>query len=546
MPAFVVQQMRFGKEEGMKRQNFYVYSWTIATLFFILVTAGCGAIPNTGVEPTPSSAPEASASPPPEPVNTEAAPSQVPSSDTNALFQDDFTNPATGWPEDKFDNYFIGYHEPEYYHVEITGANYKTTVFEPEKQSYGDFTTELQVLTVAAKTAPEGDFRYGLAFRRSGDQYYAFTISPRTKTWYVLKNSPNQLVVLAEGKDQGIHNLDTDDMLRVDAQGSDFFFHINDQLVGQVNDPDYAAGEVGFYVESFDTANAHIHFDTLTIRDLEAPPLQDDESAMLYQDDFTNPATGWTERKFDNYFIGYHEPEYYHVEITSANYKTTVFEPGKQNYGDFTTELQVLTVAAKTAPEGDFRYGLVFRRSGDQYYAFTISPRTKKWFVLKSSPNELETLLEGVEESIHDLDVDDRLRVDAQGPNFLFHINDKIVGQVTDADYASGEVGFYVETSDATNTHIHFDNFTISDLTLSLTCSVNEGTLYVRSGPGKNFAQTAVLSGGDTVKALGISPSPNQWIKIVLDGSDEPGWVSYSEGLMSCTPTVDLFPIINP
>ena len=31
--------------------------------------------------------------------------------------------------------------------------------------------------------------------------------------------------------------------------------------------------------------------------------------------------------------------------------------------------------------------------------------------------------------AIHELDKDDTLRVDAQGPNFLFHINDQLVGK---------------------------------------------------------------------------------------------------------------------
>src|SRR5215212_4501248 len=263
---------------------------------------------------------------------------------------------------------------------------------------------------------------------------------------------------------------------------------------------------------------------------------------VLYQDDFTNPATSWPDRKFDNYFIGYHEPEYYHVELTGSNYKTTVFEPEKRSFDDATIEMKVFAVAAKTAAEGDFRYGLAFRRSGDQYYAFTISPRSKKWFVLKSSPSGLTVLAEGTDDNLHDLDSDDTLRVDAQGPNFLFHLNDQLIGQASDPDYASGEIGFYVESFDSPNTHIHFDKFTIQDLTLSLVCSVNEGTLYVRSGPGKTYSQTAILSNGDTVKALGISP--NKWIKIVLESGDQ-GWVSYSEGLISCTPTVDLFPIVS-
>jgi len=527
----------------MRDQQIFRSVWIFAILVFIVTSTGCGSIPSTELAPAASPIPATSA--PPAAASTATAPPQVPVSGTEALYHDDFTDPSTGWPEDKFDNYFIGYHEPEYYHVELTGPNYKTTVFEPEKLPFDDFTVELQVLTNSTKTAATGDFRYGLAFRRSGDQYYAFTISPRTKKWSVLKSSPNELVVLKEGTNDNIHDLDVDDILRVDAQGSDFYFHINDQLIGQLSDADYATGEVGFYVESFDSPNTHIHFNTLNIRNFEAPEPQESGAGLLYQDDFTNPGTNWPERKFDNYFIGYHEPEYYHIELNGPSYKTTVFEPGKQSFDDFTVELQVLTNSAKTASEGDFRYGLAFRRSGDQYYAFTISPRTKKWSVLKSSPNGLIVLAEGADEGIHDLDVDDALRVDARGADFLFHINDKLVSQVTDSDYAAGEVGFYVEAFDSPNTHIHFDALTIRDFQVSLVCNVSAVTLNVRSGPGTTYSSSVFLSNGTTVEPIGISPD-GQWIKIKAEGSDDQGWVFYSPTFLACNADVDLLPVINP
>jgi SH3 domain-containing protein len=270
---------------------------------------------------------------------------------------------------------------------------------------------------------------------------------------------------------------------------------------------------------------------------------------VLYQDDFTDASSGWPDKKtFDNYFFGYHEPQWYFIQITSPNSKAPVIAvPKGKSYPeqDATIELQVFTDSANTAPTGDFRYGLVFRRSGDQYYAFTISPRTKKWYVLKSSPNALVTLKDGVEESIQGLDnMADLLRVDAMGSNFFFYINGNRVGQASDSDYANGEIGLYAESFDSTQTRIHFDALTIRDLKLDLMCSINGGTVYVRSGPGKAFAQIAVLSDGDTVEALGISS--NRWIKIKVEGSDAPGWVSYSEGYMSCTPTVDLFPVVSP
>ena len=154
-------------------------------------------------------------------------------------------------------------------------------------------------------------------------------------------------------------------------------------------------------------------------------------------------------------------------------------------------------------------------------------------------------LNEGTDENIHDLDVDDTLRVDAQGPNFLFHINDEMVGQATDADYTAGEVGFYVETFDSPNTHIHFDKLTIREFEVSMLCNVSAMTLNVRSGPSTTFSSSGFLSNGETIEPLGVSPD-GDWIKIKLDGGESEGWVFNSPTFVTCDADVSLLPIINP
>jgi hypothetical protein len=348
---------------------------------------------------------------------------------------------------------------------------------------------------------------------------------------------------LAEGTDESIHDLDAADILRVDAQGSEFTFHINNRLVGQVSDSDYATGEFGFFVQTLDSPNVHIHFDDVAIRNFEA--LQPTEQEMLYEDNFTNPATSWPEKKFDNYFVGYHEPEYYHIEITSPNYKTAIFAPEKQNFSNITISVKVFTVAAKTATTGDFEYGTAFRRSGDQYYAFTISPRTKKWFVLKSSPSAVKVLAEGTDDSIHDLDAADILRVDAKGSDFAFHINDRLVGQVSDADYASGEVGFFVQTLDSPNVHIHFDDVAIQSFEALPTCTVNALALNVRKGPGKEFASYTFLAQGDALQPIART-ADGGWLKVRLEGTEETGWVFNSASFLSCSTDTSLLPLDNP
>jgi hypothetical protein len=528
----------------MKSRSFYRYSWVLSALLIVSIAAGCtGKAVNATT--APSAIPETSAPPVEATTTTPAASTPEPVADQNVIYQDNFTNPASGWPEEKFDNYFIGYHEPEFYHIEITSANYKTTVFEPTKQSLSDASIEVKAFTNSKKTSATGDFNYGPAFRRSGDNYYAFTISPRAKKWFLLKSTPSALVTLAEGTDDKINDLDTPDTLRVDAQGSNFSLYINDQQVGQATDADYASGAVGFYVQTVDATNVHVHFDALTIKKLAAVQVSDSGATTLYQDAFTNPASGWAEKKFDNYFIGYHEPEFYHIEITTPNYKTTVFEPTKKNFDNMTVEVQAFTNSKKTSATGDFSYGPAFRRSGDNYYAFTISPRTKKWFLLKSTPNALVTLAEGTDENIHDLDTADTLRVDADGSHFYLHINDELVGQATDADYATGEVGFYVQTVDATNVHVHFDSIAIKSYETPLVCNVKALALNVRSGPGTKYSSSVFLSKDDILAPVART-SNGEWLKIQLEGKNNQGWVFNSAEFISCTGALETLPVVTP
>ena len=186
-------------------------------------------------------------------------------SDANILYNDDFTDPSSHWFHGRVDNYRLGYSLLDYfYEVQIQKPNDKLPVYVPNKESHADVSVDLVAFTGSAE---EGDFRYGMVFRRTGDQYYAFVVSPRTKTWYLLKSvsdSP-ELQILKEGTDESIEGLEEKDGLRVTTQGSEFFLFINGNPVDQVTDPDYVRGEVGLFVQTLDSPNAQIYFDKITI-----------------------------------------------------------------------------------------------------------------------------------------------------------------------------------------------------------------------------------------------------------------------------------------
>jgi formylglycine-generating enzyme required for sulfatase activity len=183
------------------------------------------------------------------------------------LYQDEFADPTSGWPVGEQGNYTFGYHPQSFYHLQVKAPNDRLVV--SRDLTFSDYVAETDVLvdhTSTPPAAPPGDFRYGLVVRRTGEQYYAFTISALTQTWQVEKHSPSSAETLAEGSIQGLKGVDT---LRVEVNGTAYTFTINDQTVAQLSDAAYSGGEVGFIVETLDETLAHIHFASLTLREVE-------------------------------------------------------------------------------------------------------------------------------------------------------------------------------------------------------------------------------------------------------------------------------------
>ena len=181
---------------------------------------------------------------------------------------------------------------------------------------------------------------------------------------------------------------------------------------------------------------------------------------LLLDDDFTAPDSGWPDMVEGNVLQGYHPPDFYHVQAGAPHQIAAAYFGG--DFDNISLETAVF-VDSTASDSGDFRYGLIFRRHEQQFYAFTISPRTARWFVLKGTADGLTTLLEGSTTDLHEVS-NDKLRVDALGSSFTFSINDQVIAQLQDADYANGDIGFYVETFDETLAHIHYDAIQIAKL----------------------------------------------------------------------------------
>ena len=182
---------------------------------------------------------------------------------------------------------------------------------------------------------------------------------------------------------------------------------------------------------------------------------------ILYQDNFSNPFSGWARGKIDNFIVRYAGLNYYRVQAQDSGNQFIPSAPNEHEYGDVNVDIRAI---AEAASGGDFRYGLVLRRSGDQYYAFVISPSTKEWHFLKSSSEGPEVLREGTDERMRGLEAREALRIEAYGSIFILSINGRFIDWISDSDYATGEVGLYVETIHSSDAIIRFDSIILWDV----------------------------------------------------------------------------------
>jgi hypothetical protein len=187
------------------------------------------------------------------------------------LYRDEFSTASRGWQQGKIDHFMVRYVRDSgarYYQIQAQGLEDQYLTFVPNERDYEDVNVDLKTRT---ESPDNGDFRYGLIFRRSGDQYYAFVVSPPRKTWYFLKSSSDGLEILKYGTEKRMRGLEGQDTLRVETYGSTFLAFINGRFIEWISDSDYTRGEVGLFVQTIDNPDALINFNSITIWDIPAP-----------------------------------------------------------------------------------------------------------------------------------------------------------------------------------------------------------------------------------------------------------------------------------
>jgi hypothetical protein len=223
--------------------NQYRTLW-IALVLLAFGLAGCRARPS-GAGPVDSA---------PSPVGT-----PLPSADL--LFQDDFSNPLSGWAP-----LGQGGGRAEYadgvYRLRVDGANYNVMA------AGGQRFTDARLEVDAFKLPGEPNNRFGLICRVvDAGNLYVFLIS--SDGFYgigkIIQNQPSLIGMQALLPSEKIPLGSGLTHLRADCIGSRLALYVNGEKIYEVQDSDLVEGQAGFVAGSYSPQGTEILFDNFQV-----------------------------------------------------------------------------------------------------------------------------------------------------------------------------------------------------------------------------------------------------------------------------------------
>jgi len=187
------------------------------------------------------------------------------------------------------------------------------------------------------------------------------------------------------------------------------------------------------------------------------PELVTQSGQVLYKDDFSDPASGWTQTTSANGSLGYAD-DAYRILVQTAGYD--LWAVSGQAYRDVQIEVDTTRLAGPL----NNRFGLICRiQDADNYYLFIIS--SDGYYAIGKIKNGAASML-GQEMMAYSSFIQqgggtNHLRFDCIDNTLTGYVNGQAIAITTDADFSGGDAGLITGAFDESGVEVRFDNFVV-------------------------------------------------------------------------------------
>ena len=189
---------------------------------------------------------------------------------------------------------------------------------------------------------------------------------------------------------------------------------------------------------------------------------KDGDGGSLFQDDFSNPRSGWGTDQQEEFRRGY-AGEGYFFEVYAPNWFAWAY-PG-QGFDDVSVEVDAYLASGSV----DSHFGLFCRHmDADNFYYFAISADGYYAIFRRVDGGDLEVLTgdgSGMlpSSTIRTSGQTNRVMAVCQGDELSLHVNGELLETVTDVIHTEGDVGLGVGSGPEGEVRVQFDNFVVTE-----------------------------------------------------------------------------------
>lgn len=183
-----------------------------------------------------------------------------------------------------------------------------------------------------------------------------------------------------------------------------------------------------------------------------------DTSNILFQDDFSDPDTGWDRYSDDSGLTDYADGAY---RIT-INQDTYFF--WATPYLDFPHDVVIDVDVTKVSGDDENEMGIICRHQDEEnFYVLAIGTDGLAAIRKRYLGNDLEAIGDGWVESasINTGEATNHLRAECVGDTLSLYVNGQLAVQATDSDIFSGDAGLLAGTFEHPSLDVLFDNFVV-------------------------------------------------------------------------------------
>lgn len=179
--------------------------------------------------------------------------------------------------------------------------------------------------------------------------------------------------------------------------------------------------------------------------------------SLLFQDNFSEPSSGWDRYSDDSATTDYLDGEY-QIKVNETNMFIWA-NPGK-TLGDVRVEVDAKKAAG---PDGD---AAILCRYVDSSNFYMLGITSDGYYSILKYKDGEDTLIgsDALRESSLIKTSDgaiNHLRADCVGDRLTLYVNGEIVADVFDEDFSSGDVGLASGTYDEAGTDMRFDDYVV-------------------------------------------------------------------------------------